>query len=211
MLRDNGLDAMLKTKNGDYSPNWSTENSFEISVDVAAPPASPEAVTEAVASLRHQCLSAPLSMAFSELASGEPSMPAFHYRFGSAGKFTPTFVVPSKDRVVVVYVMSFEDKTDRQIARVFLQEFAGTFSSFVFFYLLFSSLLFSSLLASLDLLCVVLWHLLLPLPSVFSCGDREEATGPKLTNARRFPRSLPMPCSHLCPLFCVMFLRPQMS
>ena len=124
MVRENGLDAMLKTKYGDYAPNWPTENSFEISFDVASPPASPEAVTEAVAGLRHECLAAPLESVFSELAVGEPSTGAFHYCFGSMGKHTPTFVVPGKDRVVVVYVMAFEDKTDRQIARVFLQEFA---------------------------------------------------------------------------------------
>ena len=98
---------------------------MELQFDIANPPDEAVRVIDKMASLRHACMSAPFRAPFKELAAsgdgGSLSTKPFSFSFGADGKPTRCCVCPVRDRVVVVFTLSFEDATDRQLARVFLQ------------------------------------------------------------------------------------------
>lgn len=63
-----------------------------------------------------------LGRAFKELASksadAAPSLPVMQYDWRRSES---VFVVPQRDRVVVIFSLDFNDDTDQAMARVFLQ------------------------------------------------------------------------------------------
>lgn len=72
-----------------------------------------------IASLKRNILSAPFEQCFEALANGSSSSLApvqIPFRRNET-----MYVLPQADRIVIVYSVCFDDKTDQAIARVFLQ------------------------------------------------------------------------------------------
>ncbi|KAG7386741.1 Actin- protein 2/3 complex subunit 2 [Phytophthora pseudosyringae] len=79
---------------------------------------------ERVSVLKRNILGAPFEQCFEALQNGNASTLGavqIPYRRNET-----IYVLPQADRIVIVYSVCFEDKTDQAIARVFLQEFVDT-------------------------------------------------------------------------------------
>ncbi|GLE08523.1 hypothetical protein PINS_up019770 [Pythium insidiosum] len=80
--------------------------------------------TPRIALLKRNILAAPFELCFQALKSGTANtlgLAQIPFRRNES-----MYVVPQSDRIVIVYSVCFEDKTDQAIARVFLQEFVDT-------------------------------------------------------------------------------------
>lgn len=103
------------------------KNSYDLTLEFNLASIAPNAASEIIlelANMKRNLLGAPLSQCFVAMANGTSanlSPIQVKYRQNEA-----LYIQPKEDRIVVVYSISFEDKTDQAIARVFLQEFAET-------------------------------------------------------------------------------------
>ena len=82
---------------------------------------NPESFLEEISNLKRHISSGPLDRAFSALnakTSGSLPLMSTNYR-----KSEIMFVCPAASKVVVVFLVDFNDTTDKALARVFLQEF----------------------------------------------------------------------------------------
>ncbi|KAK0531953.1 Arp complex subunit [Tilletia horrida] len=132
-----GANDVLKREYGQWiSPEVETGYSVTLQFDYASVPADgPErdALIHSVSLLKRNAMAAPFERAFSiqkELeaeaeaagqvasnqAASEPM--AIHYREDEA-----IYIIPSGDRVTVVFSTEFKEETDKVFGRVFLQEF----------------------------------------------------------------------------------------
>ncbi|TMW57032.1 hypothetical protein Poli38472_002957 [Pythium oligandrum] len=87
-------------------------------------PANAASVISRIALLKRNIISAPFEQCFEALKGGSASgLGAVQIPFR---RNETMYVLPQADRIVIVYSVCFEDKTDQAIARVFLQEFVDT-------------------------------------------------------------------------------------
>ncbi|GLD96518.1 hypothetical protein PINS_up005201 [Pythium insidiosum] len=87
-------------------------------------PSNAASFIQRIALLKRNILAAPFELCFQALKSGTANtlgLAQIPFRRNES-----MYVVPQSDRIVIVYSVCFEDKTDQAIARVFLQEFVDT-------------------------------------------------------------------------------------
>ena len=78
-----------------------------------------EVVIEKAAHIRTVLLGSPLTLAFNGLVSASPVPPAaIQYR-----GLDVMYVIPRPEHVAVVFLLNFDDPTEKNIARVMAQEF----------------------------------------------------------------------------------------
>lgn len=105
------------------APKPGFDFALQVNVDVITP-ANAASFIDRIASLKRNILSAPFEQCFEALANGTSS--------GLAPVQIPfrrnetMYVLPQQDRIIIVYSVCFDDKTDQAVARVFLQEFVDT-------------------------------------------------------------------------------------
>lgn len=83
---------------------------------------NPPEFLENISKIKRHLLSGPIDRAFTALAAKTPaksSVVVINYR-----KTESFFVCPASSKVTVVFLVDFDDVTDKALARVFLQEFA---------------------------------------------------------------------------------------
>lgn len=96
---------------------------LQTNVDLITP-ANAASFISRISLLKRNIISAPFEQCFQALRTGTAtSLGAVQIPFR---KNETIYVLPQADRIVVVYSVCFEDKTDQAIARVFLQEFVDT-------------------------------------------------------------------------------------
>uniref|UniRef100_K3WLT3 Arp2/3 complex 34 kDa subunit n=1 Tax=Globisporangium ultimum (strain ATCC 200006 / CBS 805.95 / DAOM BR144) TaxID=431595 RepID=K3WLT3_GLOUD len=121
-----GAQRMFSTTYPEFSlvaPKAGFDFALQVNVDVITP-ANATAFIERIASLKRNILAAPFEQCFEALANGTSSSLApvqIPFR-----RSETMYVLPQADRIVIVYSVCFDDKTDQAIARVFLQEFVDT-------------------------------------------------------------------------------------
>ncbi|KAF4318010.1 hypothetical protein BBO99_00005460 [Phytophthora kernoviae] len=96
---------------------------LQVNVDVITP-ANAASFIKRVSVLKRNILGAPFEQCFEALQNGNASSLGpvqVPYRRNET-----IYVLPQADRIVIVYSVCFEDKTDQAVARVFLQEFVDT-------------------------------------------------------------------------------------
>lgn len=97
--------------------------SLQVNVDLITP-ANAASFIERISVLKRNILGAPFEQCFEALQQGNAASLGpveIPYRRNET-----IYVLPQADRIVLVYSVCFEDKTDQAIARVFLQEFVDT-------------------------------------------------------------------------------------
>ncbi|KAE8883773.1 hypothetical protein PF005_g17091 [Phytophthora fragariae] len=97
--------------------------SLQVNVDLITP-ANASSFIERISLLKRNVLGAPFDQCFEALKNGNASTLGpvqIPYRRNET-----IYVLPQADRIVIVYSVCFDDKTDQAIARVFLQEFVDT-------------------------------------------------------------------------------------
>lgn len=105
----------------------STKSSYDLTLEFNLASIAPQEASEMIlelANIKRNLLGAPLSQCFVAMATGTSAALRpiqLNYR-----QRETLYIQPKEDRIVVVYSICFEDKTDQAIARVFLQEFAET-------------------------------------------------------------------------------------
>lgn len=109
-------------------PKSTYDLTLEFNLTTIAPSEASDLIQE-LAQIKRNLLGAPLSQCFVAMmmmanngtTSAPPRPIQIQYRQNET-----LYIQPKEDRIVVVYSICFEDKTDQAIARVFLQEFAET-------------------------------------------------------------------------------------
>ncbi|OQS04521.1 actin-related protein 2/3 complex subunit [Thraustotheca clavata] len=98
---------------------------FELKMVANVDAITPENATDVInriAMLKRNLLSAPFDHCFLALHAGQSSsLSPIQIPFRRQESI---YVLPQADRIVIVFSIAFQDKTDQAIARVFLQEFA---------------------------------------------------------------------------------------
>ncbi|ETW00980.1 hypothetical protein H310_06623 [Aphanomyces invadans] len=85
-------------------------------------PQNAASVVNRIASLKRNILGAPLDHCFLALHAGQAKvLSPIQIPFR---RQETIYILPQDDRIVIVFSVAFQDKTDQAIARVFLQEFA---------------------------------------------------------------------------------------
>lgn len=105
------------------APKTGFDFSLQVNVEVVTP-ANAASFIERISVLKRNILSAPFEQCFEALQNGNASSLGavqIPYRRNET-----MYVLPQADRIIIVYSVCFEDKTDQAIARVFLQEFVDT-------------------------------------------------------------------------------------
>ncbi|KAG1696556.1 hypothetical protein DVH05_018249 [Phytophthora capsici] len=105
------------------APKTGFDFSLQVNVDVITP-VNAASFIERISVLKRNILSAPFEQCFEALQNGNASSLGavqIPYRRNET-----MYVLPQADRIIIVYAVCFEDKTDQAIARVFLQEFVDT-------------------------------------------------------------------------------------
>eukprot|EP00644_Phytophthora_capsici_P006780 jgi/Phyca11/504480/fgenesh2_kg.PHYCAscaffold_8_\ len=105
------------------APKTGFDFSLQVNVDVITP-VNAASFIERISVLKRNILSAPFEQCFEALQNGNASSLGavqIPYRRNET-----MYVLPQADRIIIVYSVCFEDKTDQAIARVFLQEFVDT-------------------------------------------------------------------------------------
>ncbi|KUF93733.1 Sulfatase protein [Phytophthora nicotianae] len=95
----------------------------QVNVDVITP-TNAASFIERISILKRNIMGSPFEQCFEALQNGNASTLGpvqIPYRRNET-----IYVLPQADRIVIVYSVCFEDKTDQAIARVFLQEFVDT-------------------------------------------------------------------------------------
>jgi actin related protein 2/3 complex subunit 2 len=121
-LRRAGADEMVDAlyapyKTAEPEPGYDLTFAF----DVDALPEDPDTVIKKMSLLRRNLFCAPFEKAFAALADGSPKSVGrvmLPYR-----KSENVWLIPHSDRIVVIFLVAFEDSTDQALARIFLQEF----------------------------------------------------------------------------------------
>ncbi|DAZ98285.1 TPA: hypothetical protein N0F65_008970 [Lagenidium giganteum] len=142
-----GVSHMLRVTYREFqvvAPKAGFDLALQINVD-AITPANSASFIHRVANLKRNILSAPFEQYVEVVACcgivplTKPSIVSRCFealKNGNSSSLGPVqipfrrnetmFVLPQADRIIVVYSICFEDKTDQAIARVFLQEFVDT-------------------------------------------------------------------------------------
>ncbi|ETI56241.1 hypothetical protein, variant 2 [Phytophthora nicotianae P10297] len=105
------------------APKAGFDFSLQVNVDVITP-ANAASFIERISILKRNIMGSPFEQCFEALQNGNASTLGpvqIPYRRNET-----IYVLPQADRIVIVYSVCFEDKTDQAIARVFLQEFVDT-------------------------------------------------------------------------------------
>ncbi|OWZ09046.1 Actin-related protein [Phytophthora megakarya] len=105
------------------APKAGFDFSLQVNVDLITP-ANAASFIQRISVLKRNIMGAPFEQCFEALQNGNASTLGpvqIPYRRNET-----IFVLPQADRIVIVYSVCFEDKTDQAIARVFLQEFVDT-------------------------------------------------------------------------------------
>ncbi|CEG47133.1 peptidase [Plasmopara halstedii] len=105
------------------APKTGFDFSLQVNVDLITPTNAASFIGR-IAVLKRNILGAPYEQCFEALQNGNASTLGpvqIPYRRNET-----VYVLPQADRIVIVYSVCFEDKTDQAIARVFLQEFVDT-------------------------------------------------------------------------------------
>ncbi|KAG2777332.1 hypothetical protein PC129_g15329 [Phytophthora cactorum] len=105
------------------APKAGFDFSLQVNVDLITP-ANAASFIERISILKRNITGAPFEQCFEALQNGNASSLGpvqIPYRRNET-----IYVLPQADRIVIVYSVCFEDKTDQAIARVFLQEFVDT-------------------------------------------------------------------------------------
>lgn len=102
-----------------------TKSSFDITLQANLDQVTPDNAAPVImklANLKRNVLGAPLDQCFSALKAGtSASLSPIQIPYRPNEKI---YVQPQADRIVIVYSVCFDDKTDQAIARTFLQEYA---------------------------------------------------------------------------------------
>ncbi|TDH68286.1 hypothetical protein CCR75_003225 [Bremia lactucae] len=105
------------------APKTGFDLSLQVNVDVITP-TNAVSFIERLSVIKRNILAAPFEQCFAALQSGNAStLGAVQIPFR---RNETVYVLPQADRIVIVYSVCFDDKTDQAIARVFLQEFVDT-------------------------------------------------------------------------------------
>ncbi|RMX63888.1 hypothetical protein DD238_005940 [Peronospora effusa] len=105
------------------APKAGFDFSLQVNVDLITPSNAASFIGR-LAVLKRNILGAPFEQCFEALQNGNASSLGpvqIPYRRNEM-----IYVLPQADRIVIVYSVCFDDKTDQAIARVFLQEFVDT-------------------------------------------------------------------------------------
>lgn len=101
------------------------KSSFDLTLQVSLNQVTPDSAAPVIlnlANLKRNVLGAPLDQCFSALKAGtSASLSPIQLPYRPNENI---YVQPQADRIVMVYSICFDDKTDQAIARTFLQEFA---------------------------------------------------------------------------------------
>ena len=92
---------------------------FAVTIDCDAHKNS-EAMLKNISEIKRNLMSGPLELAFTNLLAGKKDGPVTVINYRKSEKI---FVCPSGGKVAVIFLVSFEDITDKALAKVFLQEF----------------------------------------------------------------------------------------
>ncbi|CAI5723344.1 unnamed protein product [Hyaloperonospora brassicae] len=105
------------------APKAGFDFSLQVNVDLVTPDNAASFI-DRIAVLKRNIIAAPFEQCFEALQNGNAntlSPVQIPYRRNET-----IYVLPQADRIVIVYSVCFDDKTDQAIARVFLQEFVDT-------------------------------------------------------------------------------------
>jgi len=121
-IKDHGADAEIKKVFGDLVADEAAEN-FHVTINVDLQKEREEkdkcALVENLSLLKFHCLSGVFKHYFTLLEAGTPSKESFKFDLRSD---TSVYFCPREDRVTLVYAMDFQEKVDKVIAKVFMQE-----------------------------------------------------------------------------------------
>lgn len=121
-----GAKQMFSSKYPEFTlstPKAGFDLALQVNVDVITP-ANAESFIARIASLKRNVIAAPFEQCFEALKNGSSSsLGPVQIPFR---RNETMYVLPQADRIIVVYSVCFEDKTDQAIARVFLQEFVDS-------------------------------------------------------------------------------------
>lgn len=115
-----GAKALLDEEFGKYDPKFE-DGAVTVTLDCDSLPDEPEAVVSKLANLKRSLYGAPFDQCFHALAAGESGLSPICYEYRNNGK---VFLKPGEGNVAVVFQIEFEDKTDQELAKIILQEFA---------------------------------------------------------------------------------------
>lgn len=110
----------LKTVYGDYVVEAASGQDVTLDIDMDAYTGSAVELAEKIALLKTHTVGAVFNHYFSALINN--SAPPQPFKF-SLRRDTVIYLIPNSDRVSVIFALDFNEKSDRAIARVFLQEF----------------------------------------------------------------------------------------
>lgn len=99
-----------------------TEDGYDVTlkIDLNNPQLPREEIASKVSQLKTVAHGGAFDLYFSSLLSGQPQTQNYSFHLGPD---TPVYLFPRNDRVIIVYSLTFADKVDTAIAKVFLQEF----------------------------------------------------------------------------------------
>eukprot|EP00735_Rhodelphis_limneticus_P006395 TRINITY_DN18802_c0_g1::TRINITY_DN18802_c0_g1_i1::g.15235::m.15235 TRINITY_DN18802_c0_g1::TRINITY_DN18802_c0_g1_i1::g.15235 ORF type:complete len:338 (+),score=96.17,sp/Q5R5Z5/ARPC2_PONAB/38.68/4e-62,P34-Arc/PF04045.9/2.7e-64 TRINITY_DN18802_c0_g1_i1:67-1014(+) len=118
------LGAELLTSYQDLVTTPESKYNLAFKFSLSALPGDKDEVVNKFARLKRNLVGAPLDIAFSAIMEGKkPSRD--YYKLNYRGDDSETlYVIPGDERVTVIYRVAFQDSTDIEIARVFMEEFA---------------------------------------------------------------------------------------
>jgi len=122
-IKDHGTDTEIKKVFGDLVAAEPVEGfDVTINVDIAkVEKADKHELITNLSLLKFHCLSGVFKHYFRLLEAGTPSTESFQFDLRSD---TSVYFCPRPDRVTIVYAVDFQEKVDKVIAKVFMQELA---------------------------------------------------------------------------------------
>jgi len=120
VIKDFGAKAALEKAFGSLLAEQALDN-FDVTVQMSASNLGKpvDEVVKTIQMMKPIAVGGVFDYFFSELQAGRKPAP---FRF-KLRQDTEIFLVPSADRVAIIYELSFQDRVDRAIARIMLQEF----------------------------------------------------------------------------------------
>jgi actin related protein 2/3 complex subunit 2 len=118
-IKDNGAMLQLEKVYGDLLVENDTDNVC-LRIDMDAVRDKAESLATAVGMLRTHAIGGPFRAYFDSLATGCGAPPPFPMNLRED---TIVYFVPKTDRLIVIFQLNFQEKSDRVIAQTFLNEF----------------------------------------------------------------------------------------
>jgi len=119
-IKDAGAEDALKRIYGPMLTDPEPRNDITLNLDLNNLPGSAADVVKNIGHLKNNVVGGVFDRFFDDLNKGQAGEP---FKFDLRSD-TSIFIFPNKERVTVVFSLTFYEKVDLEVARVFLQEFA---------------------------------------------------------------------------------------